>query len=312
MQLTTNTQAFIDAEVYSTFIIENLDDGLLPASFSRNITDFPNGTTLNIKTVGTVAIQEVEEDVPISYTPIDTGTIQMRITDYIGDGWFVTDKLREDGSQVETLMAMRAQESTRAIQEVVETRAFSVLQAAQTNANPNVVNGFAHRIAAAAPGNTMVFKDIVKLKLAFDKANVPGNGRVLIVDPIAEATLNGLVSYTSEITPYASSLLENGWAANHKFVNNIMGFDIFTSNRLPRGTFSDGTTVVTDGVANLAMCLADDNTKALMQAWRRMPKVEGDRNKDFRRDEFNVTARFGFGVQRLDTLGVLITSATNF
>jgi hypothetical protein len=41
-----------------------------------------------------------------------------------------------------------------------------------------------------------------------------------------------------------------------------------------------------------------------------MPKVEGERNKDMRRDEFVTTARWGFGVQRVDTLGVLLTSAT--
>jgi len=47
-----------------------------------------------------------------------------------------------------------------------------------------------------------------------------------------------------------------------------------------------------------------------MGAWRRMPRVEGERNKDLRRDEFVVSSRFGLGVQRIDTLGVIITSAT--
>ena len=58
------------------------------------------------------------------------------------------------------------------------------------------------------------------------------------------------------------------------------------------------------------MSLADDNTKPVMAAWRRMPKVEGERNKDLRRDEFVTSCRFGFGTQRVDTLGILITSAT--
>jgi hypothetical protein len=59
------------------------------------------------------------------------------------------------------------------------------------------------------------------------------------------------------------------------------------------------------------MSVADDNLKPIMAAWRRMPKAESERNKDLRRDEFVVSARWGFGTQRVDTLGVLITSAVN-
>jgi hypothetical protein len=47
-----------------------------------------------------------------------------------------------------------------------------------------------------------------------------------------------------------------------------------------------------------------------MAAWRRMPKTEGERNKDLASDEFIVRSRYGLGVQRLDTLFIYITSAT--
>ena len=63
-------------------------------------------------------------------------------------------------------------------------------------------------------------------------------------------------------------------------------------------------------VVNVFMSILDDNTKPIMAAWRRMPKTEGGRNKDLKRDEFDVTARFGFGAQRIDTLGCILTSAT--
>jgi hypothetical protein len=46
-----------------------------------------------------------------------------------------------------------------------------------------------------------------------------------------------------------------------------------------------------------------------MAAWRRMPKVEGERNKDLRRDEYVTSARWGMAPQRVDTLGILITDA---
>lgn len=305
-----NSTAFIEAEQYSAFILQNLHDGLLPGNMYRNVTDFGAGTTLHIKTVGTVTIQDGAEDVPFDYTPIESGEVTLTITDYVGDAWYVTDELREDGAQVEALMAARATESTRAIQETFETRFLKRCNTAQTDANPNTINGFAHRIASSVANNVATLDAFIKMKLAFDKANVPMAGRIAIVDPVVGATLSGLVSITSQTTPFADNILQNGFSRDHEFIMNLFGWNIITSNRLPQGTFSDGTTSVTGGVANIFMCLADDNTKPIMAAWRRMPKVEGEREKDLRRDEFVTSARWGFGVQRADTLGVYITSAT--
>lgn len=312
MQLTTNTRAFIEAEQYSDFILENLHDGLLPESFYRNVTDFGSGDTLHIKTVGSVAIQEAAEDTPLVYAPIETGEVTLQMTDYIGDAWFVTDDLREDGTNIDMLMAQRSIESTRAIQENFETRFLEVANAGQVANDPNVINGFAHRIASAETNNVFSLSHLIAMRIAFDKANVPAEGRVGIVDPVAEATLNGLVTISNDVTPFAQNIIEDGMARGQRFIMSLYGFDILTSNRLPKGSFGDGTTTVADGVANIFMCVQDDQTKPVMAAWRRMPKSEGERNKDRARDEFVVRARWGMGVQRTDTLGVIITSASNY
>lgn len=309
-----NSTAFIEAEQYSAFILRNLTDGLLPGQFYRNVTDFPGGTTLHIKTVGTVTIQDGAEEVPFVYSPIESGEVTLTITDYVGDAWYVTDELREDGAQVEALMSARSSESTRAVQEVFETRFLAKCNSSQVNANANTINGFPHRIASAVATvgseNTILLAHLISMKLAFDKANVPMAGRIAIVDPVVGATLDKLVGITSQTTPFAENILQNGFSRDHQFLMNLYGWNIITSNRLPQGTFSDGTTSVTGAVANIFMCIADDNTKPIMAAWRRMPKVEGERNKDLRRDEFVSSARWGFGTQRVDTLGVVITSAT--
>jgi hypothetical protein len=304
-----NSPAFIEAEQYSSFVLRNLHDGLLPGSFFRNVTDFGKGTTLHIKTVGTVTIQDGAEEVPFDYTPIESGEVTLTITDYLGDAWYVNDELREDGDQVEALLAARSQESTRAIQEVFETRFLRKANTSQTNANANTVNGFAHRIASAAANNLFTLQHLISMKLAFDKANVPAAGRIAIVDPVVAATLDGLVNIGRDVTPFGQKILENGFDREHQFLMNLYGWNIITSNRLDKGSFSDGTTTVTNGVANVFMSLADDNTKPIMAAWRRMPKVETERNKDLRRDEFVTSCRWGFGTQRVDTLGILITDA---
>lgn len=311
MQLTTNSRPFIEAEVYSSFILHNLHDGLLPETFYRDVSEFNSGEQLNIKTIGSVAIQEAEEDTPLIYAPIETGEITLRITDYVGDAWYVTDDLREDGHQIDALMAARSAESTRAIQEHFETRFLATANEAQVNAQPNEVNGFAHRVASTETGNVASTAAFIQARLAFDKANVPMQGRVAIVDPVVEATLASAVTITHDVTEFGRNVLENGLSSGMRYTMSLFGWDIIVSNRLPTGTFSDGTTSVTGAVANIFMNVVDDNTKPIMGVWRRQPQVEGERNKDRARDEFVVRARWGFGVQRTDTLFVYITSATN-
>lgn len=224
----------------------------------------------------------------------------------------MTDDLREDGTNIDMLMAERASESTRAYQEVFETKFLRICNTAQTDADPNTINGFAHRISSTETNNVLGLSDLVAMRLAFDKANVPSEGRVAILDPVCEATLNNLVTVTHDVTPFGKEVLTQGMSRGMRFVMNLFGWDIILSNRLDTGTFSDGTTQVTNAVANVFMCVADDQTKPIMMAMRRPVKVEGERNKDRRRDEFVSTSRYGFGAQRLDTLGIYITSAVNF
>jgi hypothetical protein len=325
-QLTSNTTAFIEAQQYSQFILDNLPDYLLPEGMWRDVSDFGSGTTLNIKTVGTVTIQDAAEDTPLVFNNIDTSTITMAITDYVGDAWAVSDDLREDGSQVDTLMAMRAVESTRALAQNHESRFFAVANAGQTSAGVNLINGRPHRWIAGGAGvvtRVMSMSDFVAMKLAFDKANVPEGGRIAIVDPIVEATLNSLTNIVNvSNNPMFEGIVNEGFARNHRFVKNIMGFDIYTANHLPVKTATEAinassyglanTTAAIGDVANIFMSITDDATKPVMHAWRRQPKTEGWRDQPLRSDKFQVTSRFGFGVQRLDTLGVILTSGSAY
>ena len=312
MHLSTNTRAFIEAEQYSKFILLNLHDGLLPEAFYRNVADFSSGETLNIKTVGSVTLQEAAENTPLVYNPIETGNITLTITDYTGDAWYVTDKLREDGAQVDSLMAQRAMEGTRAHQEHFETRFLATCNAAQTDANANTINGFPHRIASSESDNIFSLDHLIAMRLAFKKANVPGEGNVFLCDTTVEATLNGLVTITTDVTPFAAAIIEGGMATGMTFIMKLFGWNIITSNRLPTGSMGDGTTTVTNGVANIFMNVLDDQTKPIMGVWRRHPKAEGERNKDLARDEFVTRSRFGFGPQRVDTLGILITDGAKY
>jgi hypothetical protein len=260
----------------------------------------------------------------IAYQPIDSGTVVLNITDYVGDAWYVTDKLRQDGAQIEQLMAARAMESTRAIQENFESKfLLTAGVTAQTAANTNAINGFDHRwVADSAADNSykIGISDFIDMKLSFDKANVPQQGRIAIVDPVVEATLNKIAAtFSVDRNPQFQQLLEEGFAKTNKFLFNLLGWDIWTSNRLPRLTATEAIThngvadtAPVGSIANVFMSVLDDSTRPIMGAWRQQPSVEGERNKDLARNEFVTRARWGFGRQRPETLGVVITSATNY
>jgi hypothetical protein len=96
-----------------------------------------------------------------------------------------------------------------------------------------------------------------------------------------------------------------------------MGFDVYTSNFLYSSVATEAinadaydlanTTAAVGNKSNVFMCVADDSCKPLMHAWRRAPQTEGWRDNEERADKYQVTSRYGFGAQRLDTLGVIIT-----
>ena len=316
MAITSSSNgSFIEAQQYSSFILQNLHDGLLPATFYRNVTDFGNGEVLNIKTVGSATIQEITENEDITYNPIESGNVQLRIEDYIGDAFYVTDVMRQDGSQVEQLLAMRASEGTRAIQETFESRFFATLNEGKTSGDQNLVNGFAHRMVGSngtGVNKVLAEADLIDMRLAFDKANVPMSGRVAIVDPVVAATLSKTVTLTANMdasSPLHQQLVKDGFDREHKFVTSIHGWQIWTSNRLPKiATETVDSVQVDNAVANIFMCVADDQCKPGMLAWRQTPSTETDRDISKGRDEFVTKSRWGDGIQRVDTLGVILTS----
>ena len=294
---------------------------MLPDNMSRDVSGFGTGTTLHVKSVGTVTLQDVAEGAPMTYNAIDTNTVPLSIGNYVGDAWGISDELRQDGSQIDALHAMRGQESIRALQESFETQFLSVANAAQTADGPNNINGFAHRFIGSGTNLTLAESDLIQMSLAFNKANAPMAGRIGIVDPVVAATLDKLVTVTTAAD--ARNDIFGAWShsfvQNHRFVMNWHGWQLFTSNRLPRLTAATTSVAQGDGtaanaaigdIANIFMCIADDGCKPIMRAWRKMPSVEGWRANEEREDRFQNTAKYGLGAQRVDTLGVILTSDT--
>ena len=227
--------------------------------------------------------------------------------------------LREDGYLVERLMQERMMESSRAMGEHFETRFLEAANDAQTTNDANSVNGVAHRIVGNGASRQIELEDFAFMKYSFDKAKVPQMGRIAIVDPIVELTLNKLYNASWTVNnPQFSGIITEGFSQTHKFVTNIFGFDIWTSNLLPtvgvEGSLTDRdgntTASVAGDIANIFMCVASDQTKPIMKAWRRKPTAEAWRDHETREDKIQSTGRFGLGAQRIDTLATIITNPT--
>lgn len=319
---TLNTTPIIRAQVYSQLMLEGLYDlNFFDGMLYRDVTDFGDGTTLNIPTVGELPLYDIDPELePYKIGQMDTGKITLTINKFKQAGGAISDKLKEDAYLWQEVESRIVPEGMRKIREAFETDLLAVANAGQTAADGNDVNGFDHRWVAGATNNVISLEDFIYMKLAFDKANVPEEGRVAIVDPVVGATLDNLTNLVNvSNNPMFEGMVNSGFARGKRFIRNVYGWDVWVSNRLPRiasetidGGPQDASTAVTSGVANEFMCLADDMCKPLMNAWRRMPRVDGDRNVQYERDEFYTTARWGAGVQREETLGVVITAAAKY
>jgi hypothetical protein len=317
-----NTPAAVRAVVHSQMLMESLEDGYLPEGLHRDVTDFGDGDTLQIPTIGEMSLFDLVEGQPTPTGAISTGNIGLSITEHKGVAGSISDKLKEDGYKAAAVESAIVPSALRSLKQAFETnllaQAVSTVNGIITLSDPNTIAGVDHRWIANGTNNTITIEDFIQAKLAMDKANVPEEGRVAIVDPMCEAACNAIANLVNASNnPQFEGIVNTGFSKGRKFIRNIYGFDIWVSNRLPRiasesitaGTGSVGAATITDGVNNVFMCLADDQCKPFMGATRRMPRVEGYRNVSERQDEFHITSRWGMAPQRGETLVSIITSA---
>jgi hypothetical protein len=316
--VTANQAPLIKAQVYSEFMLELITDGFLPDGLHRDVSDFQDGDTLNIPVMGDTVLREYVEDTGVEFDAIDSGTITLTISEYPALGTYVTDKLKQDAYKAAELEASIPVKHLQKIKERMESDLLGQ-QSRQTASAVNNVNGFAHRWVAynGTTAGVLSMEDFVYAKLALDKAELPDEGRIAIVDPITEAAINYLAGAQAfNYNPMWHGIAETGFAKGKKFLRNILGFDIYVSNRLATvtETINGGphasSRSVTSGKANIFGCFADDQTTPFMGALRQAPSTEGFRNATFKRDEYSTTARWGYGLQRPESLVVVLSSAS--
>lgn len=312
----TVDEHLVRAQLWSAEIKDVLQEKLMGTKYVRMLSGFPDGNTFIIPSIGELPMRETDENTPVIYDTMDTGEFQFTIDRYVEAATFITDKAKQDAYYSAQLIGMFPTKMRRALDENLESSVFALANS-QTAASTNSINGAEHRFVASGNTNTTLsLNDFAKAKFALDKAQAHGP-RVAVVDPSQEYVLNVSTQVQTSENPRFEGILNTGFVdgvTGMRFIRNIYGFDVYVSNFLPAPTEAAASTinsvaVPSNPVANIFMTVGGDLTP-FVGAYRQLPRVEYERNKDLRRDEYVMNARFGLKLYRPECMVVVISKNT--
>jgi len=308
----SNNEHLIRSNLWSSQIKEVLLDELFATKYVDMISDFPDGDTLNIPSIGQAEILDYEEGQAVRYTAMDTGNFTFSINKYKSSATFITNKMKQDSFYMSRLVSSFVPKQSRAIAKAMEVDVLALGNSGQTASSLNTINGAAHRWVAAGTNNIMTPNDFAKAKYALQKANVPMTNLIAIVDPSVEyqlSTISNLVQVANN--PRWEGIVRDGMSTGMKFVCNIYGFDVYVSQNLP-GSITEtvnSRTVSTNGVATYFFSAAPD-VLPFVGSIRQPPKVDSEYNKDLQREEYVTTCRYGYKLFRPENLVTVLSDAS--
>lgn len=306
---TTGTnEHLIRSNLWSSQIKEVLLDDLIGMKYVDMITDFPDGDTINIPSIGLAEVNDYEEGSAIRYTAMDTGNFTFSITDYKASATYITEKMKQDSFYMSRLVSSFVPRQARALAKVIETDVLAIGPDGQTASALNTINGGDHRFIGNGSSETIHLKDFALARYALHMANVPLTNLVAIVDPSVEYTLSTLTNLVNvSNNPMWDGIVKDGFSTGTKFRFNVYGWDVYVSNNLKTSVNEtiDGKTTAA-GVANLFFSAAPD-VMPFVGNIRQAPKVDSEFNKDLQREEYVTTCRYGFKLFRPENLVVVIT-----
>jgi hypothetical protein len=300
---TANSDLLIRSEVWSTELKEILKDELISMQYVDWMSNFPDGDTFTIPSIGTTDVDDYTEGEAINYRPLDTGEFQFQITEYLASGSFITRKAEQDAFYASQLMSRFVPEQERAMMVRLEGDILKLAPDGQTAADTNLINGEKHRYVATGTSNVIAVEDFARALLSLKKANVPQTNLIAIVDPSVEYTLNTLTNLVSVAdNPRWEGIVADGIASGMRFVKNVYGFDVWTTNHLKVNGTETLETVAISGFANNLFFSAAPGVQPFKGAWRQLPEVDTEFNKDLQRTEFVTTARYGLKLFRPENM----------
>lgn len=309
---TDMTQAnLIRTQLWSRQLKELLLDELNAMKFVRVLTDFPDGYTLNIPSIGEAEVADFNENQAIKYNQFDTGNFTFSFDQYKYAANAISEKFKRDSFYAQDVIAAFVPRQHRALMEAVETNIFAKANAGQTASNLNVINTASHRWVAGGTGQTITLADFQKATYALQKANVPLNNLVAVVDPSVAYTLAtqaNLVNLLSPV-PMWTDVTRDGAMSGFKFRFNVFGFDVYVSNYLPAiSAETINSVAVSNGVANMFFSATPGDTCPWIGAFRQMPTVQTEFNKDLQQTEYLTICEYGFKLYRPENMVIILTA----
>jgi HK97 family phage major capsid protein len=299
----------IRSNLWSSQIKEVLEDELFAMKYVDMLTDFPDGETFNIPSIGQAEVADYVENAAVTYTGMDTGNFTFTITDYKSSATYITNKMKQDSFYMDRLVSSFVPKMNRALMKTLEVAALGVGPAGQTSADNNEINDAYHRLPGGGTSETVVPEDFAKALYALQKANVPMTNLVAIVDPSVEYSFNTMTNLVNSTNnPRWEGIVSDGFSTGMKFVKNIYGFDVYTSQNLTVNSASEtlDSIAVAAGVNNLFFSATPD-VLPFVGSLRQPPKVDSEYNKDLQRDEYVTTMRFGMKLFRPENLVIVVS-----
>lgn len=310
---TNNNQHLIRSNIWTQETKDILLDELMGTRYVRMVTDsFPDGDQLNIPSVGLAEVMDYAEGQAVRYTAMDTGNFVLSVTEYKASATYITNKMKQDTFYMQELTPQFAPKQARAIMTAMENDIMAIGPNGQTASSLNTINTGDHRFVCSGANQTISPVDFARAKYALKKANVPMTGLVAILDPSCEFTLSTLANLVNvSYNPAWEGIVRDGMSTGMRFLMNVFGFDVYTSNYLVNGVSETINSVaVTNGVANMFFSAAQD-VLPFIGVLRQAPNVDSEYNKDLQRDEYVTTARWGFRLFRPENIVVGLSSTVN-
>ena len=107
-QTTGNSTNITRQQLYSEGLMESFKDNLLGLILLNDVTSmFPDGDTFNVDQIGQATLSDYTENSEVDFSAIDTSRITLSITDYVQDGFYITDALNQDSWKSDLLFSKR-------------------------------------------------------------------------------------------------------------------------------------------------------------------------------------------------------------
>lgn len=306
----TNTiDHMIRANLWTADLKEILEDDLFAMKYVNWISSFPDGDQWNQPSIGQAEVNDYAEDQPVKYTAMDTGNFTMTIDEYVHSGTYITNKMKQDSYVAGQIMAEFVPSQNRAIMKDLEVKILKIAPDAQTASDSNTINGAKHRFIGSGTNETIAVEDFAKARYALQQANVPMTNLTAIVDPSVEFQLSTLTNLVNVSNNKAwEGIVRTGISTGMRFIMNIYGFDVYTSQNLSVNTASEtiDTLTAAAGVNNLFFS-ATPGIMPFIGAVRQPVKVDSKYNMDYQREEYVTTFRYGKKMHRPENMVCIVT-----